>query len=346
MRFSWIVFLCFLSLNVLAQPGGKPRSRVVLVIHGGAGVLERGKLDPLREREALDALNRALDKGYSILDTGGSAMDAVEQAVRVLEDDPSFNAGRGAVFTSEGRHELDASIMNGKTLAAGAVAGVTTIRNPISAARAVMEKSPHVMLAGRGAEEFARQQGLQLVDNSWFSVEERRKAWQAQRQRDSLAALKDSLGKKTSYILAPGEKFGTVGAVALDANGNLAAATSTGGMSNKRFGRIGDSPVIGAGTYADNKTAAISGTGWGEFFIRLVLAKSVCDRMELAGESLEKAAHTLINEKLPALGGDGGLIAVDKNGNIAMPFSTPGMFRGYLRRDATGLQRHVMIYKD
>ncbi|MBN8783919.1 MAG: hypothetical protein ABS85_08345 [Sphingobacteriales bacterium SCN 48-20] len=346
MKFTWIVFLCFLSVNVLAQKAGRPVSRVVLVIHGGAGVLERGKLDPLREREALDALNRALDKGYSILDSGGSALDAVEQVVRVLEDDPSFNAGRGAVFTAEGRHELDASIMNGKTLAAGAVAGVTTIRNPISAARAVMEKSPHVMLSGRGAEEFARLQGLQQVDNAYFSVEDRRKSWQQQRRRDSLATLKDSSGKKTSYILAPGEKFGTVGAVALDANGNLAAATSTGGMSNKKFGRIGDSPLIGAGTYADNKTAAISCTGWGEYFIRLVIAKSVCDRMELGHELLEKAADILINEKLPALGGDGGLIAVDKDGNIAMPFSTPGMFRGYLRRDATGMQRQVAIYKE
>lgn len=338
-------------MSGLAQPARKPASRVVLVIHGGAGNLEPGKLDPVKEKEALDALNRALDKGYAILDTGGSALDAVEQAVRILEDDPSFNAGRGAVFTSEGRHELDASIMDGKTLSAGAVAAVTIIRNPVTAARAVMEKSPHVMLAGRGAEEFAREQGLQLVKNSYFSTEERRKAWQQQRRRDSLAAARDSSsGKKAAHapgaLRDPGEKFGTVGAVALDIHGNLAAATSTGGMSNKRFGRIGDSPVIGAGTYADNKTAAISCTGWGEFFIRLVMAKSVCDRMELAGEKLDKAAGYLIREKLPALGGDGGLIAVDKEGNIAMPFSTPGMFRGYLLRDAGGLQRQVAIYKE
>ena len=278
-------------------------------------------------------------------------MDAVEAVVRDLEDDPLFNAGKGAVFTNEGKNELDASIMNGKTLAAGAVAGVTVIKNPISAARAVMEKSPHVMMAGRGAEQFAKQQGLDIVDPSYFYTEDRWKGLQRSKAKDSIQKLKkDSAVKKTTAYSESIEtpigvigKHGTVGAVALDRYGNLAAATSTGGMDNKRFGRIGDSPIIGAGTYADNKSAAISGTGWGEYFIRLVMAKSICDMMQYGKMKLSVAADEMIMKRLPALGGDGGLIAVDKDGNIAMPFCTQGMYRGYIKNSG---EKVIRIYKE
>jgi beta-aspartyl-peptidase (threonine type) len=300
------------------------------------------------------ALDSALQKGYAILEAGGAALDAVETVVRYMEDNPLFNAGKGAVFTNEGKNELDAAIMNGKTLAAGSVAGVTTIKNPISAARAVMEKSPHVMMAGKGAEQFAKQQGLEIVDPSYFYTEERWKALSGAKaaeakekeKNDTLQKAIDMQKKKGGSLKQTENKdykYGTVGAVALDQQGNLAAATSTGGMTNKRFGRIGDAPIIGAGTYANNKTAAISGTGWGEFYIRLVLAKTVSDMMEFGGKSLEEATQEMVMKQLPALGGDGGLIAVDKNGNIAMPFCTEGMYRGYMKSDG---KKEVKIYKE
>ena len=268
-----------------------------------------------------------------------------------MENDPLFNAGKGAVFTNEGKNELDAAIMNGQTLAAGSVAGVTTIKNPISAARAVMEKSPHVMMAGKGAEKFAAQQGLEIVDPSYFYTEDRWKSLERARKADSLNnAGKDSLMKKSKAFseffdspIGVTGKYGTVGAVALDRHGNLAAATSTGGMTNKKFGRIGDAPIIGAGTYANNATVAISGTGWGEFFIRLVMAKSVSDMMEYGKMSLKEATDQMVMKKLPALGGDGGLIAVDKNGNIAMPFCTEGMYRGFITNDG---KKEIKIYKE
>lgn len=302
-------------------------SKISLAIHGGAGTILKQNMSPEKESAYHAALSEALQKGYAILQAGGTALDAVETAVKLMEDNPLFNAGKGAVFTHEGQNELDAAIMNGKTLAAGSVAGVTTIRNPISAARAVMERSNHVMMSGKGAEAFAQKMGLELVPNTYFYTEER---WQQLQEQLKL----DSTNKKASYLKQPENrdyKYGTVGAVALDSQGNLAAATSTGGMTNKRYGRIGDAPIIGAGTYANNATCAVSGTGWGEYFIRLVMAKSVSDLIEHKKYSLQKACNEMILQKLPALGGEGGLIAVDKFGNVAMPFNTAGMYRAYMK---------------
>src|SRR5690606_5512683 len=292
------------------------------------------------------ALTTALQQGYSVIKSGKPSLDAVEAAIHVLEDSPLFNAGKGAVFTNDGRNELDASIMNGKTLEAGAVAGVTTIKNPISAARAVMEKSPHVMMVGSGAEKFATEQGLEIVDPSYFHTESRWRSLQRAKQEDSSKIELDHTDTSKKALLRQLEnkdyKYGTVGAVAVDQQGNLAAATSTGGMTNKKFGRVGDAPIIGAGTYANNKTVAISGTGWGEYFIRLVMAKSISDMMEFGKMKLQVAANEMIRKRLPALGGDGGLIAVDKDGNIAMPFCTEGMYRGYVKE---GGKNVVEIYK-
>lgn len=329
---------------------GEAQRKITLVIHGGAGTILKSQMSAEQERRYTDALNHALDTGYAILEKGGSALDAVEAAVRTMEDNPLFNAGKGAVFTNEGKNELDAAIMDGKTLAAGSVASVTVIRNPISAARAVMEKSPHVMMVGKGAEKFAAEQGLQIVDPSYFHTDSRWKGLERARNADSLNRIRKDSSRKNDkaysdiFQTTSGEwmgKFGTVGAVALDANGNLAAATSTGGMTNKKFGRIGDAPIIGAGTYANNETVAISGTGWGEYFIRLVMAKTISDMMEFGSISLESAANEMIMKRLPALGGDGGLIAVDRNGNIAMPFCTEGMYRGFIKEG----ERGVWIYK-
>lgn len=360
MKTLLIIFSILMTGKIMAQNTSVPKekslqnnNRFVLVIHGGAGTILKSQISAEKEKAYTDALNTALEKGYAILKDGGAAVDAVEAVIRYMEDNPLFNAGKGAVFTNEGKNELDAAIMDGKTLKAGSVAGVTTIKNPVSAARAVMEKSPHVMMAGRGAEQFARQMGLEIVDPSYFYTEERWKGFQRVKAKDSTTAESDSIrhGFNNSVnppgtLKQPGnhdEKYGTVGAVALDQHGNMAAATSTGGMSNKKFGRIGDSPVIGAGTYANNNTVAISGTGWGEFYIRLVLAKTVSDMMEYGQYSLQKATDEMVMKKLPALGGDGGLIAVDKNGHIAMPFCTEGMYRGYVREDG---KKVVAIYKD
>ncbi len=349
MRILLIIFSLLFLTTAEAQQG--TAKKVVLVIHGGAGTILKSQMSASREKEYMDALNAALDKGYAILDGGGTALDAVEASIRFMEDSPLFNAGKGAVFTNEGKNELDASIMDGRKLSAGAVAGVTTIRNPITAARAVMQKSPHVMMAGKGAEKFAAENGIEIVDPSYFHTDSRWKGLERARSADSTRV--DTAMKGTSFSeffqSASGEwfgKFGTVGAVALDQHGNLAAGTSTGGMTNKKFGRIGDAPIIGAGTYADNKTVAISGTGWGEYFIRLVMAKSVSDMMEFGKMSVQDAAKEMIMNRLPALGGDGGLIALDKDGNIAMPFCTEGMYRGYIRKTPGGMEREVKIYKD
>jgi len=342
-----IIFLVFVLNKSFAQTSAKsPGGKYVLVIHGGAGTILKSQMSPEREKQYTDALHKALAAGESILVNGGTALDAVEATVRVMEDDPLFNAGKGAVFTNEGKNELDASIMNGKTLGAGSVAGVTIIKNPISAARAVMEKSEHVMMVGPGAEKFARQHGLEIVDPSYFKTENRWRGLQRAKAMDSLRRQQTDSAAQEAFISRPEYKnfrYGTVGAVALDREGNLAAATSTGGMTNKRYGRVGDAPVIGAGTYANNRTAALSGTGWGEFYIRLVLAKTVSDMMEFGGMSLRAAAEEMVMKRLPALGGDGGLIAVDKDGNIAMPFCTEGMYRGYVKE--TG-EKEVKIYKE
>jgi len=303
-----------------------------LVIHGGAGTISRKNMTPEREAAYRAKLTDALEKGQSVLTAGGSALNAVEAVINLLEDSPLFNAGKGAVFTAQGTNELDASIMDGRTRNAGAVAGVRHIRNPISLARLVMEKSPHVMLSGDGAEIFAGLQGMDLVPQSYFFT---RRRWESLRQRIRQEGARQSG--------SAAEEHGTVGTVALDRDGNLAAGTSTGGMTYKQYGRIGDSPVIGAGTYANNKTCAVSATGYGEYFIRNVVSYDISAQMEYRGLSLREAAAEVIMNKLPALGGTGGVIAIDANGNIAMPFNTSGMYRGYALENGTPV---VKIYRD
>ena len=308
---------------------------LTLVIHGGAGTISRKNMTPEREEEYRKALQHALDTGFSVLTEGGKSIDAVIAAITYLEDCPLFNAGKGAVFTYSGRNELDASLMDGSNLKAGAVAGVTTIKNPIQAAHAVMTQSDHVMLAGRGAEQFAAEHGLTIVDPSYFVDSARYQQFLDRRkqQREKDGARNDE-GEK---------KFGTVGAVALDKYGNIVAGTSTGGMSDKRFGRVGDSPIIGAGTYAKNLTCGVSATGWGEYFIRLAVAHDISAMMEYGGLTVQEAADSVIMKKVPALGGDGGVIALDRKGNIAMPFNTEGMYRGYVR---SGEKAQVFMYRD
>ena len=289
-----------------------------IAIHGGAGTLVKGMMTSELEAKYSSDLKAALDKGYAILKEGGSAIEAVEVAVQVLEDSPLFNAGRGSVFTATETHEMDASIMDGKTLNAGAVSLISGIKNPVSLARDVMEKSEHVFLAGEGAMQFAKELDYKLEDASYFYDEFRHKQWLEIKDTDSFQL--DHSTKKDS-------KFGTVGAVACDQNGNIAAATSTGGMTNKKWGRVGDSPMVGSGNYANNKTCAISCTGSGEFFIRGVVAYDVACLMEHKGMSLKAASEEVIHKRILEIGGDGGLIAVDTKGNIAMPFNTEGMYR-------------------
>lgn len=297
--------------------GQKRKTNYVIVIHGGAGTITHERIFGEKQKEYEKKLTEALLTGKSVLEKGGTALDCVEKVINVLEDSPLFNAGKGAVFTGEGRNELDASIMNGKNLEAGAVAGVRHIKNPISLARLVMEKSPHVLLYGAGAEEFAKLQGINLVDTSYFFTQSR---W------DALMRIKQK------EKMEEDDKHGTVGCVVLDGYGNLAAGTSTGGMTNKRWNRIGDSPIIGAGTYADNKSCAVSCTGHGEFFIRNAVAYDMTARMKYLHSSVTEAAKQIILHKLKKQGAAGGLIAVDKDGNIAMVFNTKGMFRGYLKK--------------
>jgi beta-aspartyl-peptidase (threonine type) len=324
------------SATTKREPIAMNKSKLGLVIHGGAGTMERGKMTPDQEKEYRAGLERSLKAGWEILERGGSSLDATETAVRVLEDDPHFNAGKGAVFTSAGTNELDASIMDGRTLKAGAVASVRRIKNPITLARLVMERSPHVMLDCAGAEAFAKEQGIELVDEKYFFTQERWDALQRIKQ-----AEKQGGGGEKKFIISDQDRHGTVGAVALDQNGNLAAATSTGGTTNKRPGRIGDSPVIGAGNYANNATCAVSGTGDGEYFIRATVAHEVSVLMEYRGMSVQDAAQAAL-DKMAKLGGTGGLIAIDKNANIALPFNTSGMYRGYVDSDGKTV---VDIYK-
>ncbi len=338
-KFFLSVIISFCLLNLAAQSGNK--KAFTLVIHGGAGTILKSTMTPEKEKAYNQGLEAALQAGYKVLNNGGKALDAVEASIKVLEDNPLFNAGKGSVFTNDGRNEMDAAIMDGSNLKAGAVAGVTTVKNPITAARAVMEKTEHVMLTGAGADKFAKQAGCIIVNPSYFFTEPRWKALQKAKLEDSLNTI-----KKNGLLKQPGNhdyKYGTVGAVAVDVYGNLAAATSTGGMTNKKFGRVGDAPIIGAGTYADNNTCAVSCTGWGEYFIRLIMAKSIADRVEFAHMNLTDAANEMVMKKLPALGGDGGLIAVDKQGNVAMPFCTEGMYRGYIK--STG-EKVIKIYKE
>jgi beta-aspartyl-peptidase (threonine type) len=299
-----------------------------LVIHGGAGTIERAKMTAEKDKAIRAALNAALETGSRILASGGDALDAVEATVRALEDDPNFNAGRGAVFTFDGTHELDASIMDGRTRAAGAVAAVTATKNPIRLARAVMEKSPHVFLAGEGADLFSKEQGLEQVPNDYFSTPDRR------RQLDEMKTKKVS-------ALDVEYKYGTVGAVALDGKGHVAAATSTGGTTGKRWGRVGDSPIIGAGTYADDRACAVSATGTGEYFIRAGAAHEICARIRFKGETAQAAADAVIKE-IGELGGDGGVIVLTPKGERGYGFNTKGMYRGMA--DKAG--RSVAIYGD
>ncbi|MDR2275916.1 MAG: isoaspartyl peptidase/L-asparaginase [Sphingobacterium sp.] len=317
--------------------------KFVLAIHGGAGTILKKNMTDSMEQAYKIVLEQALQAGYNQLKEGKSSLDAVEQAIHVMEDSPLFNAGKGAVFTNAGKNELDASIMDGKTLAAGAVAGVTTIRNPISAARAVMEKSEHVMMVGKGAEEFAKEVGLQLVDPSYFWTKMRWDALQKIKQEDSSKTQLDHDQKHSLRLgtLNKDYKFGTVGCVALDNQGNLAAGTSTGGMTNKKFGRVGDSPIIGAGTYANNTTCAVSCTGWGEFYIRNVAAYAVSALMEYKGDNVSQAGQAVI-DRIGKMGGDGGMIVMDKEGHVAMPFNTEGMYRGTVNKDG---KIKIEIYK-
>lgn len=296
-----------------------------IVIHGGAGTMQKKNMTPDKENEYKKKLEEAIRVGYAILKNGGTSMDAVEKTIHVLENSPLFNAGKGAVFTGDGKNELDASIMDGATLDAGAVAGVTTVKNPISLAREVLENSPHVLLSGKGAEQFAKLQNIEVVDPSYFYTETRMKALQRVQEREE----KKENSKKAAFYdpIIKASKFGTVGCVALDKNGNLAAGTSTGGMTNKKWNRIGDSPIIGAGTYANNATCAVSSTGWGEFFIRGMVAHDISALMEYKEISLKEAAQLVIQEKLTALGGTGGIIAIDHQGNSVMEFNTSGMYR-------------------
>jgi beta-aspartyl-peptidase (threonine type) len=312
-----------------AEQPATPR-RLAIAIHGGAGVIAREQLGADGGATYRQGLEAALDAGYAVLEAGGSSLDAVTTAVRLLEDNPLFNAGRGAVLAHDGRAYLDASIMSGKDLSAGAVTGVTTVRHPIDLARRVMQDSPHVMLSGEGAEEFAGLKGLERVPNDWFITPTRRQ--QLDRVLQGRSAPRNEL-----------QGLGTVGAVAVDARGDVAAATSTGGMTNKRWGRIGDAPIIGAGTYANNASCAVSATGHGEYFIRSVVAHDICALVEYKGWSLERAAKEVVQGKLVQRGGEGGIIAVDPQGNLVLEFNSPGMFRGL--RDSSG-RRKVGIYED
>ena len=331
--------LVLLSLVIPTDPANSAEPPITLVVHGGAGTIVREKMTPEREAGIRAALAEALNAGYRILEQGGTSMDAVEAAICVLEDSPYFNAGRGSVFTSEGKNEMDAAIMDGATRKAGSVASVKGIKNPIRAARKVMEQTSHVMLVGEGAEKFAREQGLQFEDSAYFFTKDR---WEElQRTKEKEKALQKEYGS----LAFPHTHLGTVGAVALDAKGNLAAATSTGGLTNKRWGRVGDSPIIGAGTYADNATCAVSCTGKGEVFIRAAAAHEVSALMRLQKLSVEKAAQQVVREELVDLGGEGtgGLIALDRSGRFAMEFNTPGMYRGYISKGAKPV---TLIYRE
>ncbi|MDR3739823.1 MAG: isoaspartyl peptidase/L-asparaginase [Terracidiphilus sp.] len=330
-----------------AQPAAH---KWAIVVHGGAGVIERAHMSAQVEAEYRASMAEALKAGADVLDRGGSSVDAIEAAIKILEDNPLFNAGRGAVFTAEGKNELDAAIMDGSTLKAGAVAGVTRTRHPISLARAVMEKSQHVMLIGSGADAFAAQAGLEQVDPSFFFTERR---WQGlvkelKEQGLPIPARPAGAPPEPAAPIAELEppqahKYGTVGVVALDRHGHIAAGTSTGGLTAKRWGRVGDSPIIGAGTYASNESCAVSGTGTGEYFIRLGVAREVCELVRLKGMPLKKAVDEVIHTELEGLHGDGGVIAIAPDGQMAWSFNTPGMYRA---RQAEGGKPEIAIYSD
>ncbi len=334
---KWLYILSFLALSQWTHA----QEKYVLVIHGGAGAMTKEMMTPQMEKKYREKLTEALQEGYKQLKNGKSSVDAVEAAIIVMENSPLFNAGKGAVLTHDGKNELDASIMLGKDKSAGAVAGVTTIKNPIKAAIAVMQKSKHVLLSGKGAEDFAKEQNLEIVDPKYFWTEDRWKALQKalEREKNTAKPSAQHFDSKDAFLMND-YKFGTVGAVALDKEGNIAAGTSTGGMTNKRWNRLGDSPIIGAGTYA-NEQVGVSGTGWGEYFIRSTAARTVAAKMEYQNKSVETAGQEVIDE-IAKMGGDGGLIVLDKNGNMAMPFNTSGMYRGAVTESGKII---VHIYK-
>ncbi|WP_407517142.1 isoaspartyl peptidase/L-asparaginase family protein [Elizabethkingia anophelis] len=329
-----LLFVCCLSLLSHAQ------KRYIVVIHGGAGTLLKKDMPPELEQQYKEKLKEALYKAYEKLQQGQTAIEAVEAAIVVMEDSPLFNAGKGAVFTSEGKNELDASVMYGKDKTAGAVAGVTTIKNPIKAAVAVMQKSEHVMLIGKGAEYFAKTQGLKIVNPKYFWTQHRWDALQKVKKAELKANQPNAVNQRYPAYYLTDKKFGTVGCVALDKDGNLAAGTSTGGMTNKKYGRVGDSPIIGAATYAD-KNIGISGTGWGEFYIRTSAARTVAAKYEYQNKDLKTATQEVMSE-IENMGGDGGIIALDKSGNMAMTFNTEGMYRGAITSNG---EIEVEIYK-
>lgn len=335
---SFLFAFSFLTLISCSNPDKNVNHEIKfgLVIHGGAGSMERANYSEEQISEYTVKLQDALNAGYSVLEQNGSSLDAIEKVISVLEDSPLFNAGRGAVFTSNETNELDAAIMDGSNLNAGTVAGITIVKNPIRLARAVMENSKHVMMIGRGAEEFAKTQNLEIVNPKYFRTEER---------LNTLRRVKEAERKNDQSFLStnPDSKFGTVGCVALDKMGNLAAGTSTGGMTNKKFGRVGDVPIIGAGTYANNNTAALSATGHGEFFIRNVVTHDISALMEYKKLSLDQAANNVIMNKLVKQKGAGGVIGIDKNGNATMTFNTKGMFRGFKTSDGNST---VKIFKN
>ena len=350
-----ILLLCFSCGELVPNPDENPKNitrdssekteekqqEFAIVIHGGAGTILRKNMSPEKEAAYKAKLEEAIRTGYEILKNGGSSLDAVEKTINVMEDSPLFNAGKGAVFTNAETNELDASIMDGKTLNAGASAGTTTVKNPINLAKAIMEKSEHVMLSGKGAETFAEEQGLEIVAPEYFYTENRFQSLKNIKDKEKTELDHDA---KTAFYdpIIKDSKFGTVGCVALDKNGNLAAGTSTGGMTNKRYGRIGDAPIIGSGTYANNATCAVSSTGWGEYFIRAQVAHDISALMEYKGLSLKEAAQLVIQEKVPNLGGNGGIVAVDKNGNMVMEFNTAGMYRASMTDDG---EVTIKIYK-
>lgn len=320
--FSLLTGACNMNTKSEMKINNPTKPDYALVIHGGAGTITRADMSEEQEAAYLASLDAALEAGKSVLASGGTALEAVESAIVLMEDNPLFNAGKGAVFTNEGKNELDASVMMGQDLMAGAVGGVTTIKNPIRAAIAVMQKSEHVMMIGAGAEKFAALNGLEIVDPSYFHTDSR---------MNSLEKAKEKENQKEKQDAAT--RHGTVGAVAMDKSGNIAAGTSTGGMTNKRFNRLGDAPIIGAGTYASNETCGISATGHGEYFIRLGVAHAIHAQMKYAKATLADAAADVIQKQLTALGGDGGIIGIDKNGNIVMEFNSEGMYRGWILPD-------------
>lgn len=318
--------MCAFGSALFSTQIAAKESPIAIAIHGGAGTIERSKFTPEKEKAYRAKLKEAVEAGYEVLNKGGESLDAVTAAINILENSPFFNAGKGAVYTYDGKHEMDASIMDGRNRQAGAVAGVKHIENPINLARLVMDKSVHVMLAKEGAEEFAKQQGVKLVDNKIFDTEHRYQALlKAKKKLDAAHSNKDY--QANHQALPVNYKMGTVGAVALDNNGNIAAGTSTGGMTAKRFGRIGDSPVIGAGTFADNNSCAVSATGHGEYFIRYNVAADICARVQYQGKTIAQAGNEVMHDVLLPAGGTGGVIIIDTKGNISLPFNTKGMYR-------------------